>query len=329
MKLLSRLGALRAASLAIIALAGATAATIAMAQAYPQRPVTLIVPYAAGGPTDQHLRAVAEEAGKALGQPVIIESRPGASGTNGAAALVRAAPDGYTLAVLPASVYREPYINKVAFDPKTSFSYAILLSDYTFGLAVKADAPWKTWKDFAADAARRPGKINVGATGAVGTPRIVMDEAGEAARLQFNMVPFKGDAEVTNAILGGHIDAAPLSGVAVPHIDAGKMRYLVMLTPHRVKRYPDVPTLREQGVDAVIDSPYGIAGPAGMDPARVKIVHDAFKKALESAPGLRVLEQLNQQINYMGPDDYRKYALAATAREKDRVTRLRQRGLLD
>lgn len=326
MKLLSRLGALGATSLTAIALVGAGAAT---AQNFPQKPVTLIVPYAAGGPTDQHLRAVADEAGKVLGQPIVLENRPGASGTNGAAALVRAAPDGYTLAVLPASTYREPHINKVAFDPKSSFSYVILLSDYTFGLAVRADAPWKTWADFVADAARRPGKLNVGATGAVGTPRIVMDEVGDAAKVQLNMIPFKGDAEVMNAILGGHIDAAPLSGVAVPHIEAGKMRYLVMLTPQRVQRYPDVPTLREQGVDAVIDSPYGIAGPAGMDPARVKTVQDAFRKAMESAAGLRVLEQLNQQVNYMGPDDYRNYALATLAREKDRVARLRQRGLLE
>ncbi|WP_219220313.1 tripartite tricarboxylate transporter substrate binding protein [Variovorax boronicumulans] len=314
-----------ALTLATLCLAAATA----WGQAYPQRPITLVVPYGAGGPTDQHLRAVAEEAGKALGQAIVLDNRPGASGTNAAAMLTRAAPDGYTLGVLPASVYREPFINKVPFDPASSFSYVILLSDYAFGLAVKADAPWKSWKDLAADAARRPGKINIGATGAVGTPRIVMDEVGEAARLQFNMIPFKGDAEVTNAILGGHIDAAPLSGVAVPHIDAGKMRYLVMLTPQRVKRYPQVPTLKELGIDAVIDSPYGIAGPAGMEPARVKVVHDAFKKALESVAGQRVLDQLNQPINYLGPEDYRHYALATSAREKQRVARLRAKGLIE
>lgn len=315
----------QALTLATLCLAAATA----WGQAYPQRPITLVVPYGAGGPTDQHLRAVAEEAGKALGQAIVLDNRPGASGTNAAAMLTRAAPDGYTLGVLPASVYREPFINKVPFDPASSFSYVILLSDYAFGLAVKADAPWKSWKDLAADAARRPGKINIGATGAVGTPRIVMDEVGEAARLQFNMIPFKGDAEVTNAILGGHIDAAPLSGVAVPHIDAGKMRYLVMLTPQRVKRYPQVPTLKELGIDAVIDSPYGIAGPAGMEPARVKVVHDAFKKALESVAGQRVLDQLNQPINYLGPEDYRQYALATSAREKQRVARLRAKGLIE
>jgi tripartite-type tricarboxylate transporter receptor subunit TctC len=301
----------------------------AWGQTYPQRPITLIVPYGAGGPTDQHLRAVADEAGKTLGQAIVLENRPGASGTNAAAALTRAAPDGYTLGVLPASVYREPFINKVPFDPAISFSYVILLSDYAFGLAVRADSPWKTWNDLAADVAKRPGKISIGATGAVGTPRIVMDEVGAVAKLQFNMIPFKGDADVTNAILGGHIDAAPLSGVAVPHIEAGTMRYLVMLTPQRIKRYPQVPTLKEQGIDAVIDSPYGIAAPAGLDASRVKLVHDAFKKALESVAGQRVLDQLNQPINYLGPEDYRKYALASVAREKERVARLRAKGLLE
>lgn len=326
MKWLSRMRLHGRYPLAAAALCFAAAAT---GQTYPQRPITLVVPYAPGGPTDQHVRALADEAGKILGQPIVMDNRPGASGTNGAAALTRAAPDGYTLAVLPASVYREPYINKVPFDPRTSFSYVALLSDYAFGLAVKADAPWKSWKDFAADAAKRPGKLNVGATGAVGTPRIVMDEIGEAAKLQFNMVPFKGDADVTNAILGGHIDAAPLSGVAVPHIEAGKMRYLAMLTPQRVKRYPTLPTMKDEGIDAFIDSPYGIAGPAGMDPAQVKRVQDAFRKALESPASQRVLDQLNQPVNYLGSEDYRAYALASHAREKGRVERLRQKGLLD
>ncbi len=326
MKLLSPL---RALGRPLLAATLCLAAAAAPAETFPDRPITLIVPYAVGGPTDQHLRIVAQEAGKLLGQPIVIENRPGANGTNGAAALVRATPDGYMLAAMPATVYREPYVNKVAYDPTRSFSYIIQLSDYAFGLAVKADAPWKTWKDFAADAAKRPGRINVGSTGALGTQRIVLDEIGQTTGLQVNIIPFKGDAEVTNALLGGHIDAAPLSGVAVPHVDAGKMRYLVMFTPERIKRYPDLPTLKEEGVDATIDSPYGIAGPAGIDPARVTRIHDAFKAALESPASQRVLDQLNQQVNYLGPDDYKKFALASYAREKGRIDRLKAKGALD
>lgn len=297
--------------------------------AYPTKPITLIQPYAPGGPTDQHLRVLAEEVGKILGQPVLIDSRPGANGVTAAAALTRAAPDGYTLGVLPASVYREPYINKVPFDPNTSFSYIALLSDYSFGLAVRHDAPWKTWADLVADAKKRPGAINIGATGgALSTPRIGMEEAMAAAGVKVNMVPYKGDADVVTAVLGGHIDASPLSGVAVPHITAGKMRYLVMLTAQRVPQFPDLPTLKESGVNVYIDSPYGVAGPKGMDPARVAQLSGAFHQALLSPAGKRVMEQLNQQPNYKSPVDYQNYAAETYLREKTRVAWMHKHGLL-
>ena len=313
-----------------LTLAAATAGTaLAQTEAFPTKPVTLLVPYGAGGPTDQHLRALAEVAGQHLGQPVVLDNRPGANGTNAAAALVRAAADGYTLAILPASVYREPFINKVPYDPATTFSYLLLLSDYTFGLAVPAGAPWKTWADFVADAKRRPGKINVGAAGAIGTPRIVMDEIAAAAGIELNMVPYKGDADITAALLGGHLDAAPLSGVAMPHIESGKLRYLVMLTEKPLATEARTPTLVDSGIPLWIDSPYGLAAPRGLPPERAQRLHDAFKKALDSAPSQKVMAQLNQRANYLGPIEYRAYAIQTLAREKTRVARLRERGQLD
>lgn len=295
---------------------------------FPSKPITLVVPYAAGGPTDTHVRAVAEAAGKLLGTSLVIDNKPGSNGVNAAAQMPRTAADGYTLAVLPASVYREPHLMKTPFDPRSSFSYIAMLSDYAFGFVVRADAPWKTWQEFIADARKRPGQLNVGATGAVGTPRIVTEEAAEKNGVQFNMVPYKGDAELATAILGGHVDGAPLSGVAVPHITAGKMRYLAMMTEKRVKRYPDLPTLRELGTDVFIDSPYGVAGPANIPAPIVQKLTEAFKQALQSPESLRALEQLNQTVNYMTPTAYRDYALAAYTREGERVAKLRQRGLI-
>jgi tripartite-type tricarboxylate transporter receptor subunit TctC len=234
----------RQAIFAVFAFAFAfTASQAVLAQQFPDRPITLLVPYAAGGPADQHMRALVDDASKALGQNVVVQNVPGASGMNGALALTRAAPDGYLLSMLPSTLYREPHMTKVKYDPLTSFAYILLMSDYTQGLAVKADAPWQSWQDFVADAAKRPGKLNIGVNGAIGTPRIVMEEAAEGAQVQLNMVPFKGDSEIAAALLGGHIDAAPLSGIASPHIEAGKMRYLVMLTENRVKRYQHIPTL--------------------------------------------------------------------------------------
>ena len=287
------------------------------------------MPYGAGGPTDQHLRALAEVAGQQLGQAVVLDNRPGANGTQAASALVRAPADGYTLAILPATVYREPFINKVPYDPDTSFTYLLLLSDYTFGLAVPANAPWKTWADFVADAKRRPGKINVGAAGAIGTPRIVMDEIAAAAGIELNMVPYKGDADITAALLGGHLDAAPLSGVARPHIESGKLRYLVMLTEKPLGGAAHPPTLVDNGIPLWIDSPYGLAAPRGLPPDRARQLHDAFKKALESPASQKVMAQLNQRTNYLGPAEYRAYAIASLAREKARVAHLRERGQID
>ena len=194
--------------------------------------------------------------------------------------------------------------------------------------AVRQDAPWKTWADLVADARKRPGALNIGATGAMGTPRIVMEEVLAAAGVKANVVTYKGDADVASAILGGHIDAAPLSGVAVPHIDAHKMRYLVMLTAQRVPRFPTLPTLKESGLDHFIDSPYGVAGPKGMDAARVAQLTAVFQKALLSPAGMKAMELLNQQPNYKDPAQYQRYAQEAFAREKQRVAWLRDQGLL-
>lgn len=300
----------------------------AWSQAFPNRPITLVVPYAPGGPTDQHVRAVADEAAKILKQSITIDNRAGANGSLGAAAMTRAAPDGYTLAIVPSVIFREPHITKVPYDPLTSFSYITLLSSYSFGFAVKADAPWKNWQEFAADAAKRPRMINAGAKGAVGTPRIGLEEAAEAAHIELNVAPFKSDVDVTNALLGGHIDAAALTGVAVPHIEAGKMRYLAMMTDRRVKRFPDLPTLKELGVDAWVDSSYGLVGPRGMEPAVIRQIHDAFKAALESPASVKVMDQLNQSSSYKGPEDFRQYAVQSFNIERTRVEKLRQRGLL-
>lgn len=294
--------------------------TAAQANDFPSRPIRLIVPYGAGGPTDTHLRILAQQVASQLKQPVIIDNKPGANGTFGAVELARAQPDGHLIAVIPASVYREPYLNRVVFDPLT-LSYIIGLTDYTFGIAVKQDAPWKSWTEFLADARKRPGRISVGAAGPIQTPSIVLAELAQLANIELNRVPYKGDSDQVSDLLGGHVDAGVLSGVASAHIRAGRLRYLAMLTPKRVEQFPDVPTLRELGLDAVVESPYGIAGPPGLPPERLRMLHDAFKTALESSEGHKVLDQLNQPINYRNPEEFALYAKNTFAREKLRMER--------
>ncbi|MDH5856045.1 tripartite tricarboxylate transporter substrate binding protein [Lampropedia aestuarii] len=317
-----------AMSLAGACIAGPLALAHAQSGDFPNKPIQLIVPYGAGGPTDTHLRVLAQQASQILGQSVVLDNKPGANGTFGAAALARAQPDGYTLAVLPASVYREPLLNKVSYDPLT-LSYIIGLTDYSFGLAVPQDSPWTSWQDVVAAAKAAPDTVTIGAAGPVQTPSIVLREVMEMERLPFNPIPYKGDSDLAADLLGGHVDAGILSGVASPYIHSGRLRYLVMFTPERVPQFAEVPTLRELGVNAVIESPYGIAAPQGLAPERLQVLHDAFKTALESEPGRKVLDQLNQPVNYRSAADFAAYAKQALAHERSRIEQLKAVGVLN
>src|SRR5437764_1207481 len=137
--------------------------TLAQAQQFPARPVTLIVPWPAGGSTDIAMRALAAATEKHLGQPITIDNRPGAAGTLGPANMAaNAKPDGYTLTQLPTTVFRMPFIQKTSFDPAKDFTYIIHLTGYTFGVVVRSDAPWKTFQELLADAKANPGTINYG-----------------------------------------------------------------------------------------------------------------------------------------------------------------------
>jgi tripartite-type tricarboxylate transporter receptor subunit TctC len=291
------------------ALAAGTA-TGAKAQAsFPTKPVTLIVPWPPGGSTDRHLRVLADAASKHLPQPIVIDNKPGASGTLGAAALVSAKPDGYTIAQLPIPVFRLPYMQKVTFDPKKDFTYIINTTGYTFGTAVLASSPWKTWKEFLAYAKANPGKIRYGSPGTGTTLHVTMEQIAKANGIQWTQVPFKGEAEATAALLGEHVEAVALGTGLGPLVEAGKVRMLVVWTEKRSPRFPDSPTLVEEGQKIISESPYGLAGPKGMDPKVVQVLHDAFHKALSDPMHLKVLEDLSQPLIYKNSADYQKFAM--------------------
>jgi len=291
------------------ALTAATATGARAQGAFPNKPVTLIVPWPAGGATDRHLRVLAEVASKHLGQQIVIDNKPGASGTLGAAALVTAKPDGYTLSQLPITVFRLPYMQKVTFDPKKDFTFILNVTGYTFGTAVLATSPWKTWKELLAYAKANPGKIRYGSPGTGTTLHVTMEQIAKANGIQWTQVPFKGEAEGTAALLGEHVEAVALGTGLGPLVDAGKVRMLVVWTEKRSPRFPDSPTLVEEGEKIVSASPYGIAGPKGMDPKVVQILHDAFQKALDDPLHLKTLTDLSQPLIYKNSADYQKFAM--------------------
>ncbi|WP_316150974.1 tripartite tricarboxylate transporter substrate binding protein [Cupriavidus sp. BIC8F] len=287
---------------------GALASRKALAHSFPTQPVTLIVPFAAGGATDTLVRTLADGAARTLGQPVVVENRPGAAGVLGANVVARARPDGYTLTVIPEPVFRLPHLQKTQFDPLRDFTYVIHLTGYTLGVAARADAPWKSWQDMVEDARRRPGKISYGSTGTNGTMHVTMEEISRKLGIELNHVPYKGESEIITAMLGGHIDLAVTAGGIGPYVDSGKARWLVLWTAEHSRRWTRVPTLRDVGIDMVSTSPFGIAGPRNMDPQSVQVLHDAFRKALNDPAMQKVLERFDQESAYLNSADYAAFA---------------------
>ena len=282
----------------------------AQAQNFPSRPVTLIVPWPAGGTTDIGMRALASATERHLGQSLVIENRPGGSGTLGPGQMAASAkPDGYTVAQMPITMFRFPFMQKTTFDPATDFTYIIGVSGYTFGVVVKDDAPWKSFPELIADAKANPGKINYGTPGTGTSLHIAMEQIAKRQDINWTHVPFKGNAEVMNALLGGHIHAVADSSGWAQLVNAGRFRLLVTWGAARTKNWPTVPTLRDIGIDMVSNSPFGIAGPKGMEPKVVKVLHDAFKKGLEEPSYAEAMAKLDQELFYLSSDDYQKFAM--------------------
>jgi tripartite-type tricarboxylate transporter receptor subunit TctC len=300
----------------------ALAASTALAQSFPSRPVTLIVPWPAGGSTDQVMRALATATEKYLGQSIVVENKGGAGGILGATALVTAKPDGYTVSQMPITVFRLPHSTKVAFDPLNDFTYLIGVSGYTFGVVVRSDAPWKTWQELIDYAKANPGKLTYGTPGANTSLHVTMEDIAYRFGIKWTHVPYRGNADNMQALLGGHVDISADATGWGPHVDAGKMRLLATWGPQRTKRWSNVPTLKELGFDIVSASPYGIAAPKGLEPQVAKILHDAFKKGMEDPIHVQAMEKFDQDLIYMSSEEYAKYARQAFDEEKSTAARL-------
>lgn len=306
----------------------AAAATWALPQwthaqgSYPSKPIKLICPWPAGGSSDMVMRALAESASKAIGGQVVIENKAGASGMLGPNEIAKAAPDGYTLSQVTIGVARLPHMQKMQFDPLKDFTYIVCLTGYTFGIVVKADSPIKTIKDLVTYAKANPGKFSYGSTGNGTTPHLAVEEFASKAGIDLQHVPFKGSSDGLQALLGGHIMAHSDATGWAPHVEAGTLRLLATYGSKRTKRWPQVPTLNELGYDTVSDSPFGIAGPKGMEPALVRKIHDAFKKTLEDPAVLASFDKYDQTVIYMGTEEYTRFIRDTYAKEKAVIERL-------
>lgn len=309
----------------ILQLAAATLAAAslgAQAQAFPSKPIRLLISFPAGGPTDITMRQLADNAGKILGQPVIVENKPGAGGSLPAQQLQTSAADGYTLAQIPLGVFRLPYTTKINWDPVKDISYVINVTGYAFGIIVPTESPIKNWNDFVAYAKANPGKLSYGSTGTLTSPHLTTELVAQQLGIQLNHIPFKGSADLSQAILGGHIMAAADSTGFAPMVQAGKVRVLNTWGEKRLEKFPDAPTLKELGLDVVQNSPFGIGAPRGTPPEVVKKLHDAFKKAMEDPSYVEALHKYDMVPIYMDSAAYTRFAQDTFNREKALVEKL-------
>jgi len=308
--------------------AAAGMSPLARAAAYPERPVTFVCPWPAGGTADMTMRALCSVAAKALGQTIVVENKAGASGMLGLKALASAKPDGYTIGQIPISVTRFAQLGNVQLDPLKDLTYLARTSGQTFGIAVRADSPYKTLKEFVAAAKAAPGKLTYGSAGIGGATHVGMEEFALAAGVQLNHIPYKGGAPALQDLLGGQIEALADSSSWAPHVKAGKLRLLATWGEKRTQEFADVPTLKDSGYDVVVDAPNGIGAPRGLDAAAEKKLREAFKVAAASAEFADACSKIDAPLMYLDGPDYEKYVAAVYRKETQLIERLKLRELM-
>ncbi len=293
---------------------------------YPDRPITLIVPWAPGGSTDVSSRALAKAAEGALGQPVVVVNKPGASTTIGMADLARAKPDGYTIGTLSSSSYMlKAQGRDLPYDAVEAFTYVSYYGDNLIGIAVLNDAPWKKLADLIADGKAHPGKFKFGTAGVGSTQHLTMEALMLATGAKFVHIPQQGSAGSMPALLGKHVDFISEVSVWAPFVAQGQARLLAVSTPKRAAAYPDVPSLGELGFDS-LRSLQAIIGPAGLpEPVRQKL-EGAFRKALQDDGFRNAMKKLTMEIVDLPGPEVKKLVQSELQRATSLVQRMKAAG---
>ncbi len=312
----------------LLALGLCAATGLATAQgAWPGKPVTMIVPFPPGGLADLVARPVAEAMGRELGQPVVIENKAGAGGGIGMALAAKAAPDGYTVlmslssfTVIPEAdqlLGRAPMYQLSALKPVARFT-----ADPTV-LAVRADAPWKTVKEFVEDAKKRPGEINYGSSGNYGTMHVPMEVLAQVAGVKFKHIPYTGAGPAVVALLGGQVDAVSSGPATVlQHVKAGKLRVLAHWGTAKLGPLPDVPSLNDAGYAAEYAQWSGLFVPAATPDAVVQRLRAAARAAANDTKVKDVILGAGSPILYLDAPEFDRYVQADAKRMAEVVKKI-------
>ncbi|WP_312528576.1 tripartite tricarboxylate transporter substrate binding protein [Comamonas sp.] len=289
---------------------------------FPNRAIKLVVAFPAGGPTDLTMRQLAENAAKVLGQPIVVENRPGAAGSLPATQLQNTVADGYTIAQLPMSVMRLPFTTGLKWNPVEDLSYIINVTGYAFCMVASTQSGLKNWQEVVAWAKAHPGKLTLGNTGTYTSPHVTSAIIAQQLGLDVVHVPYKGSAELMRATMAGEVMVAADTSAVIPYVDQGRMVALNVWTEKRLPTLPNTPTLIELGLPTTQYSPFGLVGPKGM-PADVQAtLHKAFKEAMEMESYQAMLQRFEMLPIYMNSADYKKFAAESTVKEKAVLAKL-------
>lgn len=284
--------------------------------AYPERSVTLICPFPAGGAMDIVARNLVEAMKRHFPKPVAVVNRPGAAGTIGNAEVVQARPDGYTIGISAVAVLTvQPHRTDLPYKTPDDYEPIIKLVNLPVVFAVKADSPWKSMREFLDAARAAPGRLRVAIPGVGTIPHLNIEALKAEAKVDLTYVPFAGTAETLPALLGGHVDGLPLHpGEIGPHVQAGKARVLAVYEEKRNPLFPDAPTFRELGYDLTLGVYYLLIAPKGTPQGILTTIHDAAKLGMEEPVFVTMAKTRGFPIEYKGPealkqelwDSYRK-----------------------
>lgn len=292
-------------TLALSAGFAAVASVATLAQSYPEKPITVIVNYGAGGGTDLSTRALANAAEEFLGQPTQILNKTGGSGTVGPTFISNAKADGYTIGVTSFSPMAiTPHTQPVAYTTD-SFKYVLGYARYMYAIAVPGSSPYDTIADLVKDATENDKTIKYGAASTIETVAAV--RLGAATGVKMKWIRFKSDNELNTAILNGTVDMIVGNPKKVePFAKTGDMKVLASASSVRLPGLPDVPTLKEQGIDVAVESYAGLGTPAGVSDEQIKVLEEAFKKAFDKPDFQETLAKLGLQPAYFTGTEYQK-----------------------
>jgi tripartite-type tricarboxylate transporter receptor subunit TctC len=284
-------------------------ADLAQAQDYPNRPIKLVVPFPAGGPTDGMARIISDRLGAVLGQSIVVENRGGgAGGSIGAKFVAAADPDGYTILLTPGgSLTTGPAVHKnIGYDPAKVFTPVGLIIETPLIVSVHSDLPVKSMAELVAYAKANPGKVSWGSQGFGVAPHLLLELFKLEAGVNIVHVPYRGTAPMLAAIVAGEVQAVadPMT-TSLPHIQSGRLRAIAIAGTERTPKLPDVPTTKEAGYPK-LDSPFwlGVVAPAGTPPAIIDKLNNAFRESMAPAETRARLATLGAEIKIGTPAEF-------------------------